>query len=410
MGLPGIRRVTAPALHELHERRCNACAQISLWCILAPVQASTAMKMTKQSLVFILTAALALGGCVAVPESREAQKQEAAAIVFPPPPDEPRFFYERTLYSSANVKSDTGTDAFRRAVTGEQRQGEGLAKPYGVAVHRGRVFVGDTVNHVVMAFDIPGQRFFKIGEEELGALSMPLGMDVDKQGNLYVVDGIAKRVTVYDRDGKFLRSIAGPTWFNKPAGLAVDASGRRVYVVDIGGVQSQEHRVRVFDAQSGEHLFDFGKRGDQPGEFNLPRDITVAPDDSLYVVDGGNFRVQKFRDDGTLISVFGSIGRQSGQFSRPKEAAVDQAGNVYVADAAFGNFQIFNPDGQLLLAVGGRSSTDAPAKYMLPSGIAVDEDGRVYMVDQYFRKVDIYRPAGLAPDAGFLGKKTAAGK
>lgn len=367
--------------------------------------------MTKQSLVFILTAALALGGCMAVPESREAQKREAAVIVFPPPPDEPRFFYERTLRSSADVKLDTDTDIFRRAVTGEQRQGEGLFKPYGVAAYRGRVFVGDTVGHAVMAFDIPGQRFFKIGEEDPGALSLPLGMDVDKQGNLYVVDGAFKRVTVYDRDGKFLRSIAeDPGWFNKPAGLAVDADGRRVYVVDIGGVQSQEHRVRVFDAQSGEHLFDFGKRGSQPGEFNLPRDITVAPDGSLYVVDGGNFRVQKFHDDGTLISVFGGIGRQSGQFSRPKEAAVDKDGNVYVADAAFGNFQIFNPDGQLLLAVGGRSSIDAPTKYLLPSGIAVDEDGRVYMVDQYFRKVDIYRPAGLAPDAGFSSKKTVAGK
>lgn len=367
--------------------------------------------MTKQSLIFILAAALVLGGCMAVPESRETQKREAAVIVFPPPPDEPRFFYERTLRSSADVNPDTDTDIFRRAVTGEQRQGEGLSKPYGVAVHRGHVFVGDTVGHAVMVFDIPGQRFFKIGDDEQGAVSLPLGMDVDNQGNLYVVDGTLKRVTVYDRSGKFLRSIADPAWFNKPAGLAVDADGRRLYVVDIGGVQSQEHRVRVFDAQSGEHLFDFGKRGNQPGEFNLPRDITVAPDGSLYVVDGGNFRVQKFRDDGTLISVFGSIGRQGGQFSRPKEAAVDKDGNVYVADAAFGNFQIFNSDGQLLLAIGSRSGSDGPAKYMLPSGIAVDEDGRVYIVDQYFRKVDIYRPAGIAPDAGFSGnKKTAAGK
>lgn len=366
--------------------------------------------MAKWSLVIVFAAILALGGCVVMPETRESAQTKQEVLVFPLPPDEPRFFFESTLRSSADVKADTDTDIFRRAVTGEQRRGEGLVKPYGVAVHHGRVFVGDTAGHAVVAFDIPEQRFFRIGEEEPGALSLPLGMDVDKQGDLYVVDGTTKRVTVYNRDGKFLRSIAGPTWFNKPAGLAVDAGGQRVYVVDIGGVQTQEHRVRVFDAQSGEHLFDFGKRGTQPGEFNLPRDIVVAPDGSLYVVDGGNFRVQKFRGDGSLISVFGGIGRQGGQFSRPKEVAVDNAGNVYVADAAFGNFQIFNPEGQLLLAIGSRSTADGPAKYMLPSGIAVDEDGRVYMVDQYFRKVDIYRPASLATDAGFLGKKAAAGK
>lgn len=367
--------------------------------------------MTKQYLVFVFVTALVLSGCVMGPEFRAAKEQKVEVVVFPMPPDEPRFYYERTLQSTADVKPDTDADAFRRAMTGEQRQGEGLSKPYGVAVHRGRVYVGDTVRHTVMVFDIPGQKFFNIGDSEPGALSMPLGMDVDGQGNLYVVDGTTKQVTAYNKDGKFLRSIASPTagtsWFHKPAGLAVDDSGSRVYVVDIGGVQTQEHRVRVFDAQSGEHLFDFGKRGDKPGEFNLPRDITVAPDGSLYVVDGGNFRVQQFRDDGTLIRVFGSIGRQGGQFSRPKEVAVDKIGNVYVADAAFGNFQIFTPDGQLLLAIGSRSTANGPAKFLLPSGIAVDEDGRVYMVDQFFRKVEVFRPAALAADEGFLGKKTA---
>ena len=350
------------------------------------------------------------------PEYRAQQEQRIENIVFPLPPDEPRFYYDRTLQSSADVKPDTDTDAFRRAVTGEQRRGEGLVKPYGVAVHHGRVFVGDTVRRIVMAFDYAEQKYFVIGENDPGGLAMPLGLDVDKQGNLYVVDGTTKKVTVYNRDGVYLRTIADPStntpagtpWFHKPAGLAVDDQGRRLYVVDIGGVDTQEHRVRVFDAQSGAHLFDFGKRGNEPGEFNLPRDITVAPDGTLYVVDGGNFRVQQFRDDGTLIKVFGSIGRQRGQFSRPKELAVDRDGNVYVADAAFGNFQIFTPDGQLLLAVGGRSTANAPAKFLLPSGIAVDEDGRVYMVDQFFRKVDIFRPAALPVDAGFLGVKPVA--
>ena len=366
------------------------------------------MKMAKRALVFpwvntlILTVALVLGGCMSAPESREVAQEPP---VFPPLPDEPKFIYERSLYSSADVVSDTSTSKFKRLVTGEQVRGEGLAKPYGIAVHHGRVYVGDTARRGVMVFDIPEKRSFMIGEEEPGALALPLGLDVDRQGNLYAADGSSKQAMVYDRDGKFLRAMGGPTWFNRLAGLAVDADGRRLYVADIGGVGTAEHRVRVFDAQTGKHLFDFGKRGTAPGEFNLPRDVAVAPDDTVYVVDSGNFRVQKFRPDGTLISVFGAIGRQGGQFSRPKEVAVDAAGNVYVVDAAFGNFQIFSPEGQLLLAVGGRSGKDGPAKYMLPSGIAVGDDGRVYVVDQYFRKVDIYRPAAPSPNGDFLGKK-----
>jgi len=369
--------------------------------------------MTKQFPVFplantlILAIVLALGGCISVPETPKTPQE---VLVFPPPPDEPRFYYERTIFSSADVTPDAATSQFKRLVTGEQLQGEGFAKPYGIAVHHGRIFVSDTGRHMVIVFDIPEKKFFTIGEEDPGALALPLGLSVDRQGDLYVADATAKKIMVYNRDGKFLRSIGGPTWFQRPVGVGVDADGHRIYVVDTGGVSSQEHRVRVFDAQTGQHLFDFGKRGIKPGEFNLPQAVAVAPDGMVYVVDGGNFRVQKFRSDGTLVGVFGAIGRQSGQFSRPKEVAIDPAGNVYVVDAAFGNFQIFSPDGQLLLAIGSRSDINGPAKYMLPAGIAVDGDGRIYMVDQYFRKMDIFRPATLPADEGFLGKKKIAAK
>lgn len=341
-------------------------------------------------------AALLLAGCGA-----PAPYKAPPLPVFPAPPDAPRFYYERTLYSSADVEPDEKNAGLRRMLTGESRVGEGIAKPYGVAVHKGRVYVSDSARRRVSVFDIPGQRFFQIGEGDQGRLSLPLGIDVDAQGMLYVVDATTKLVNIYDGDGKFQRSLGGPKFFKRPSGIAVDKAGERLYVVDTGGVTNDEHhRVRVFDAKTGNHVLDFGTRGTGDGELNLPRDVAIGRDGMLYVVDGGNFRVQVFGPDGSFVKTFGSVGRQTGQFSRPKEAAVDADGNLYVVDAAFGNFQIFNPDGHLLMAVGSRSERDGMANYMLPSGIAVDADGRVYMVDQYFHKVDMYRPAALAPGAG----------
>jgi DNA-binding beta-propeller fold protein YncE len=196
--------------------------------------------------------------------------------------------------------------------------------------------------------------------------------------------------------------------FDRLSSVTVDPNGARIYVVDIGGVQSENHRVRVFDALSGEHLFDFGRRGKEPGEFNLPRDIAIGKGGQLYVVDGGNFRVQVFGHDGTYRNAFGTVGRQTGNFARPKEIATDRDGNVYVADAAFGNFQVFSADGDMLMFIGTRAEVDGPARYMLPSGIFVDEDGRVYFVDQWFRKIDVYRPVALKPDDGYLGKRQPA--
>jgi DNA-binding beta-propeller fold protein YncE len=341
--------------------------------------------------------ALLLASCAVAPPPAIVQPKP----VFPAPPDEPRFYYERTLYTSADVEKQDKNEALKRALTGAAQFGEGFAKPYGVAAYHGRVYVSDTAAHAVIVFDIPGQRFFKIGEEDTGRLTMPIGLDVDGRGNLYVVDASSKQVQVYDKDGKHLRTLGGQKFFKRPSGIAVDDAGSRVYVVDTGTVTNEEHRVRVFDGVTGKHLFDFGKRGTEDGEFNLPRDAVVGTDGLIYVVDGGNFRIQVFKPDGTFVRTFGDVGRRGGQFSRPKEAAIDPEGNLYVVDSAFGNFQIFNTQGQLLLGIGDRSERDGRAKYMLPSGIAVDGDGRVYVVDQFFRKVDVYRPARLKENEGF---------
>lgn len=353
-----------------------------------------------------LICVLLITGCAVSQQPLKVQE----IPVFPSPPDEARFFYERSIYTSADVVSEDKNANLRRLLTGEPRSGEGLGKPYGVAVYHGRVFVSDTALHYVAVFDIPNQRYFKIGEEEVGRIGVPLGLDVDGKGNLYVVDSAAKHVQVYDKDGRFLRTLAEAKMFSRPSGIAVDAEGSRIYVVDTGGIDNDNHRVRVFDAVSGKHLLDIGKRGSGDGEFNLPRDVSIGKDGLLYVVDGANFRVQVFKPDGTFVRVFGGIGRQGGQFSRPKEVATDGDGNVYIVDTAFGNFQIFTPDGKLLLSVGSRSEKDGMAKYLLPSGIAIDGDGRVYVVDQFFRKVDIYRPAKLAVEAGFAAKSAAAPK
>lgn len=364
----------------------------------------TTMKRTTLGKIRLVSlqvaAALWISGC-ATPTQVASDKP-----VFPSPPDEARFYYEGTLASSADVEKEDKNANLRRMLTGEGKSGEGLAKPYGIAVYHGRVFVSDTVARMVKVFDIPGQRFYKIGEDEGGALGRPIGLDVDGKGQLYVVDALGKIVKMYDKDGKYVRTLGDPSMFNRPSGIAVDAEGSRIYVVDTGGVSTQDHRVRVLDAQSGAHLLDIGKRGSAPGELNLPVDATIGVDGLLYVVDSGNFRVQAFRTDGTFVRTFGKLGAQGGAFSRPKEIATDPAGNIYVVDAAFGNFQIFTPEGQLLMAVGNRSERNGMAKFMLPSGIAIDGDGRIYMSDQFFRKVDVFRPASLAEGEGFTSRKT----
>jgi DNA-binding beta-propeller fold protein YncE len=347
--------------------------------------------------LLLLVVFLLLSACAATPPGEEIELP-----VFPPPPDEPRFLYERSLISSADVEIESDESQFKRWITGARRTGIGMGKPFGITVHKGRVFVSDTLKRLVFVFDIREGLFFEIGTDGPGELVKPMGLDVDLNGNLYVCDATLKQVLVFDRDGKYLRRFGEPEMFDRPAGLTVNPNGNRLFVVDTGGVTSNRHRVLVFDAWSGSLLHTISKRGQGEGELNLPRDATIGEKGNLYVVDGGNFRVQEFTPDGEFVRSIGAVGRQPGQFSRPKGIGVDKQGNIYVADTAFGNFQIFNPEGQLLLPVGTRNSIAGPARFMLPAGLAVDEDGRIYMVDQYFRKVDVFRPAKLPSAQGWL--------
>lgn len=348
-----------------------------------------------------LPGVLLLAACAVSPERTE---QVLEPLYFPPPPDPARFVFERSAQSSSDIQKVSEKQRMRQILTGESEGGSSaLSKPFDVTACQGQVFVSDTVRRKVMVFNAPGRQFFEIGTEEPGLLRKPLGLNTDSDCNVYVADGTTRRVMIYNQSGQFLKALGGQKWFERLSHVAVDPEGSRVFAVDTGGVNTSAHRVRVFDANSGEHLYDIGTRGEAAGEFNLPRDAEIGPDGNLYVVDGANFRVQVLNQKGNHIRTIGALGRRYGQFARPKGVALDAQGNIYVSDAAHGNFQIFSNEGQLLLFVGSRSEKPGRANYMLPAGIDVDEDGRVYMVDQYYRKLDIFRPATLGEKEGFLG-------
>ncbi len=347
-----------------------------------------------------------LAGCASGPEQTKIEP-----IVFPPPPDPPRYYYERTIYGTGAVKVADKMDRLKSLLTGSnERDGYAFAKPFDVAVHKGRLFVSDTVHRLVFALDFVSGESLIIGDSgDAGDLFKPMGLATDDQGNLYVCDIQLKKIMVYGRNGQWRYDIDLSNEMDRPSGLEVSGDGSTVVVVDIGGVKSKQHDIVLYDTATRSHIRTIGTRGTVEGEFNLPRDVAIGRDDNLYVTDSGNFRVQVLDQQGTPVRSWGSPGRHLGQFTRPKGIAADASGNIYVVDAAFGNFQIFTPEGELLLFIGSRSEIAGATKYMLPAGIDVDEDGRIFVVDQFYRKIEIYRPAELNESEGFVGGKPASG-
>src|SRR3569832_1033663 len=312
-----------------------------------------------------------LAGCAGTPPAPTFKPP-----VYPAPPDQARYIYERTLRVNEDVEQLSGFARWRELATGHSEEIRGLVKPYGLAARQGRVYATDTAQSAILLFDIAGARFKQFGDKDPGKLQKPIGITVAPDGEIYVADVTARRVLVYAGDGGYRRTLGSDAELRRPVGVAGSPDGTRLYVVDIGGVDSDEHRVQVLDTQSGQLLQTIGRRGIGDGEFNLP--------------------VQAFTGDGHFRFAFGEVGRFPGQFARPKGIATDASGNIYVVDAAFGNMQIFNPQGQVLMFIGTRDKSSYPGKFYLPAGVAVDETGRVYIADQYFRKIDIFRPVDNA--------------
>ena len=346
--------------------------------------------MVKKILIILIS--LVITSCASVQKSEE---EIAFQRYWPDLPDTPRYEFMMSIYSSDDFVKKSETQKFRESVVGKSKPDYIFKRPIDLAVRNGMMYLLDTDRPVVRAFDFSRRRFFSFGYRFEGKLSRPVSVAIDSKGNVYVSDRGRSSVLVYDNFGLFksVMNLDGVT--TQAAGIAIDDEAGFLYVVDRGGIDSDVHQLLKYTLD-GELVERLGKRGDKPMEFNLPVDVAVGPDGSVYVLDVGNFRVQKLSRDGRFIQQWGSAGDQLWQFGMPRSIAVDEESNVYVSDAQFGNVQIFNSEGKLLMAVGSLAQDDRPGAYSLITGIALDGRDHLFILDQFLKKMEIYKK--LTPD------------
>ena len=68
--------------------------------------------------------------------------------------------------------------------------------------------------------------------------------------------------------------------------------------------------------------------------FNHPSDIAVDKEGSIYILDSGNARIQKFGPDGKYLATIGGKGQGPGELMLPDGIDFDRNGNLVVADSA----------------------------------------------------------------------------
>lgn len=170
-----------------------------------------------------------------------------------------------------------------------------------------------------------------------------------------------------------------------PKNLAIAPDGS-IYVVD--GVGS---RVVRFGA-SGEVLARWGTLGNGPGQFREPWGIAVDGKGDVYVADTWNHRIQKFDANGRFLSQWGAFvdvqnrpGGTPGGFYGPRGIAVDVQGNILVVDTGNERVQRFAPDGTFIAQYGSYGADEG--QFVEPVGIGVDAQGSVYVADSWNRRI-----------------------
>ena len=343
---------------------------------------------------WLLAGTLALlAGCATGP-----QKSAETRLVWPPPPQQARIEFVRTISNEDAVGHDTTFSEHIANFLGGEKPREGqLVEPMGVASSDDgqRLYVSDFARSEVFVFDFGNRKFHAIED-----LHRPVGVALDADENLYVVEQELKGVSVFNRDGKKLRFITDDS-IERPTGVAVDRKAGRLYVVDTGHTESKAHTVKIFDL-AGKLLGRLGKgKGTAPGEFLFPTYAAVDADSNVYITDTLNSRVQKFDPDGKYLMSFGERGNGWGMFDKPKGVALDSFGNVYVADSGWSNVQIFNQKGDVLLFFGGRGPL--PGMLKNATAVAINPQNDIFVADYINHRVEQYKLVNTKAADSFAG-------
>ena len=155
-----------------------------------------------------------------------------------------------------------------------------------------RLYVADTMAHEVRVFDQSGEYLFPIGQrgDKEAQFNYPSHLAF-ADGHLLVNDTMNFRIQTFSPDGRHLQTFGkhgtGSGYFAQAKGVAVDSDGH-VYVAD-----ALANQVQIF-TPDGTFLLGFGHDGPGPGGFRMPTGLAIF-DDTIYVADSHNQRVQVFR-------------------------------------------------------------------------------------------------------------------
>lgn len=200
------------------------------------------------------------------------------------------------------------------------------------------------------------------GPATSAALNYPVGVAVDKTGNVFIADTDNSRIRRVDAVTGIITTVAGSAEYgfagddgpataaelDSPEAVLVDAAGNLfISDTDNARIRRVDAATRVIKTAVGGGGDEFGFFGDQgpatEAGLSFPSGLALDAAGNLYVADSGNNRIRRIdAQSGVITTVAGNGGSdplndnlaaRTGGLDNPTDVALDAAGTLYIADA-----------------------------------------------------------------------------
>jgi predicted membrane-bound mannosyltransferase/DNA-binding beta-propeller fold protein YncE len=310
--------------------------------------------------------------------------------------------------NEANVNQCTANWVDMSAVASLQAP-SALVNPLGIAVSPdGLVYVAEEFGQRISVFDTNGNFIRSIGQEGAAPsdangiyLSRPNAVAVASDGSLVVADTWNFRIQYLSPDYSPITTWGQPltTGFGAPVepmdgfwgprSVAITADNR-VYVSDTGN-----KRIRVYQLLDGTATFimDISSGGSGVGQIDEPSGLAIHPDGRLFVADTWNRRISVFTTEGVFLDTYAVRGWYEEQGNRPYLAVDPERELLYVTDPDAGRVLVYTTSGDCVGSFGQSAGTEPTlGQFGIAAGIAVDADGYVYVADSRLGRVLKFDP------------------
>ena len=247
----------------------------------------------------------------------------------------------------------------------------GVKCPSDIAINSvGEMVITECYGDVVV-LDREGKRLRSIKRSDFKHFDALWGVTVDKDDNIYFIDGEVSNI--YKSDKNVNNVTIKAIKQEKPGHFGVDAVGNEIMAIERGN-----KHIRIYNTE-----LEYVKHIEHSGPF-----INLTHDDggNLYV-SIAHSHIQVFSKDGEFLYTLGCDKNGVNMLCKPWSVCV-YGQYVYVTDYGNHNISVFTTDGEYTTSFGQKGSKDG--EFHGPYGVCTDMDGFIYVCDCNNHRIQVF--------------------